>query len=246
MAIPKISYINGQEIDFYYKLYDIKEHIKSSTSWTIEASILGGPKVSQKIEKEEKELDKVDKLCAIWDYLKVNDLITTSRPNHIDDAEDYEGSFVYEKILAHKLFFPKPKLTNISGLDHLTVWVAEPEPSNLSEEPWVFTGTFLILIESLYDREEFKTTLSGCSALQALSNILSGLPFYKTNWDEPMGRNNPKHPLEKLEDLGAIYLHKQPIETIYRKRYMTDEQTFMFNDKKFRCNDLLGYPLFIS
>lgn len=246
MTTPNISYLNEQEIELYYKLFDIKEHVKTSSALTIEASLLGGPKVSQKFEKNEKDFDTIDKLFAIWDYLKTNDLISTARPNSIYEAKESEGEFIFENVIAHKLFFPKSKLTEFNGLDHLVVWFADPDTTKLSDEPYTFTGTFLFLVEALYDRGEFRQTLSGCSALQAMSNIISGQQFYTQNWDEPLGRNNANHPLQKLQDIGAVYLQKQEIKTIYRKRYMTNEQCFMYKDKKYRCNDLLGYPLFVS
>lgn len=137
-------------------------------------------------------------------------------------------------------------MTEFNGLEHLIVWVAEPDYNMLSKEPWTYSGTFLFLIETLYDKGEFRFNLSGCSALQAISNIVTGQPFYSKNQNEPLGRYNSQHPLEKLKSIGAIYIHKQEINTIYRRRYMTNEQCFDFGGYKYRCNDLLGYPLFIS
>lgn len=243
MSAPKISYLNEQEIELYYKLYDIKKHIKTTSKLTIEASLLGGPKVSQQFEKKNEDYDIVDKLFAIWDYLKTNDLINYSRPNTIEEFECEKTDFVFERVIAHKLLFPKSKLSELSGLDHLVVWISDPDFNIITDEQYPIIGTFLYLIESLYDKGRFRTTISGCSALQALSNIINGRSFYTQDINEQMTR---KHPYEKLQDIGAIYLHKQEIQTIYRKRYMTNEQCFTYNNRDYRCNDLLGYPLFVS
>ena len=246
MSTPNLSYLNTQEIELYYNLYEIKDHITSSAKLTIEVSLFNGPKVSRQTEEKENQFNTLEKLMAVCDFLRTRGLISTERPNSIDLYKDEDFEFIYEKMFAYKLFFPKNKLTEIVGLDHLVVWVAEPDFSKLSEEPWKFRGTFLYLIETLYDRGDFAITLSGCSALQALCNIITGQQFYTINWDEPLGRRSNLHPIEKLKKMGAINLGKQEITTIYRKRYMTDEQCFAHDGKEYRCNDLLGYPLFIS
>lgn len=244
MATPTITYLNENDIDFFYTIYNIQDHIKTISSLTIEGSLIG-PKVSQTFRKDEKEFTPINKLFGIWDYLKKHELLEVKRPETTEESENLETDFFYENIEMHKLYFPKSKLTEIHGLDQLTIWISDPDFSQLSDEKWVFKGTFLILIESLYDRGNFRTTISGCSALQVLSNIITGSSFYTRDWDEPLGRNNLKHPIEKLKDIGAVYVHKQKISTIYRKRYMTNEQCFIYKDRKYRCNDLLAYPLFI-
>jgi hypothetical protein len=211
---------------------------------TIEVSLLG-PKVTQQIEKKEEEVTAQDKLLALCEYWHSHKLLSFERPLFLEDNWG-EGEFVFERTMAHKFLFPKSKLTEISGLDYLVVWVAEPDPQDLTTEQFVYAGTFLILVETLYDREDFRLHLSGCSSLQALSNIITGQPFYTRNWDEPFGRRNLKHPFQKLESMGAIYLQQQVIQTIYRKRYMSNEQSFEYKGKGYRCNDLLAYPLFIN
>ena len=189
-------------------------------------------------------MESLDKLYALWDYLNKNDLIRNKRPETTEEAKD-DCEFVFEKILAHKFFFPTSKLSEIKGLDGLVVWVADPNFDSLSKEMWEFTGTFLYLIQAIYDHGSFRTTISGCSSLQAISNIVNGESFYTIDGHEPLGRYNNQHPVEKLKGIGAVYLQKQEIMTVYKKRYMTDEQTFEHNGEKYRCNDLLGYPLFI-
>jgi len=98
----------------------------------------------------------------------------------------------------------------------------------------------------MYDKGSFYSNLSGCSALQALSNIVFDKPLFEINGEEPLGRGNYKHPVKKLNELGAINLGKFEIKTLYRKRYITNEQCFTQERKRYRCNDLLGYPLLID
>jgi hypothetical protein len=172
--------------------------------------------------------------------------ISTQRPSLYIDSDDTDFDFVKEEMMATKLTFPSSKLNEIKGLDHLVVWISDPKVDDLSIEPYTFTGTFLYLIETLTDRKQYRSTVSGCSALQLISNICDGKPLFQVDWSEPLGRNSSKHPIEKLRDIGAFVIGKQRITTVYRKRYMTNEQCFEYKNEKYRCNDLLGYPLFID
>jgi hypothetical protein len=92
----------------------------------------------------------------------------------------------------------------------------------------LFTGTFLCLIQPLYDKGAFFNNLSGCSALQALSNIIFGKNLFELNKDESLGRGNYKHSIKKLQRLGGINLGSFTIKTLYRKRYFTNEQCFTY------------------
>jgi len=104
------------------------------------------------------------------DALKASDRISLERPKSYEEDEDKE--FVYEKIKATKLFFPKSTLSEIDGLKHLVVWVSGPDPDDLSTKQWTFRGTFLYLIQTFYDLGRYTSALSGCSALQAIANII--------------------------------------------------------------------------
>jgi hypothetical protein len=243
--LSSIPYLNNEEIDFFYdQLYTDGEYINKSKR-TIELS-LKGPRYSQTFEKDKEILSSLKKLDKILDILFDKENISTSRPNSVNEYETLQ--FGYEKTFATKLFFPKSKLSEIHGLNHLVVWVSDPNYDMLSKESWRFEGTFLYLIETTYDTGSYRTTLSGCSSLQVIANLVSGKNLFEPNWqeNEPMGRGSYKHPIEKLKSIGALEIGKREIETIYRKRYLTNEQCFVYNNEKYRCNDLLAYPLFIE
>lgn len=246
MKTLNLSYINRIEIDHLYQTFGISDHDKISSKVKIEVSFLDFLKVSKDFGKDNKEYDTLDKLIAIGRYLESENKIIRQRPITTDELAETDYPFIFETTKARKFFFPKSKLAEVYGLNQLVVWVSEPDFNQLSLDPWTFTGSFLILIETIFERGEFYTTLSGCSALQALSNIITGSQFYTKDWNEPFGRNNLQHPYEKIEAMGGIPLFDHSIKTIYRARYMSDEQSFMHKEHSYRCNDLLAYPLFID
>lgn len=243
--MESFSFINEPLIDFYYKSYGINDHVIPKKKITQEVSTTG-LKLSREISDHISKSSVLDKLDSLLLFLNGNELIEYERPNELDIFRPNKIPFTFEEVDCHKLMFPYNTLSPIYNLNHLVVWVSDPAPENLSTKEWEWTGTFLILIEIVYDKEKFATTLSGCSALQALSNIISGKPFYEINRNESLGRNSTLHPIDKLSSLGAVYLQKQLIKTLYAKRYMTNEQCFDFKGNSYRCNDLLAYPIFIS
>ncbi|WEK37182.1 MAG: hypothetical protein P0Y53_06690 [Candidatus Pseudobacter hemicellulosilyticus] len=241
-------YLNKNEIDFYFDQINRNSEKITKSKKTIEFS-LSGPKYSQTFEADKKNSSTLKKLDILKEYLTQNNQIESGRL--ISWPWERTVQFFHEKVTATKLFFPKSNLAEIHGLHHLVVWVSEPEYSVLSErsEKWDVSGSFLYLIETLYDTGIYKGGfLSGCSALQALANIVTNsTPIIKSMSPEFFGRHNNQHPIEKLESIGAVNIGERDIETIYRLRYMTDEQCFTHNDGiLYRCHDILGYPLFID
>lgn len=238
-------YLNFQEIDFLYDLFvkDKPRLIKKKR--TYEYSLT--PRIVQSYETDVlATIDYINKLNIVADFLKYEKDIEYSRPVIYSDLYNVECNFVEEICRATKLYFPSSKLSEINGINHLNVWIAEPNSNDLSIDEYDFTGTFLYLIEVLTDRGEYRSTISGCSALQVISNISQGKNLFALNREEPLGRLSPKHPIEKLQNLGAYVIDEREIRTLYRKRYMTNEQRFEYKGKVYRCNDLLGYPLMID
>jgi hypothetical protein len=93
--------------------------------------------------------------------------------------------------------------------------------------------------------------ISGRSALQALVNLFEGrelLNCGESNSEvaEPFGRSSYLHPLNKLKKYDVILGDEREITTLYRCRYMTNEQCYEFEGEKRRVNDLLAYPIFIA
>lgn len=157
-------------------------------------------------------------------------------------------TFILEQTTARKIILPSDYLEKMVGLRDLAVWIADPQPVASSEmkHDWDFCGTFLYLVEVYFDDEGFNTVYSGCSALQMIYNAATGEPLLKRCFDEPLGRNSSEHPVGKLEALGAMVGDDRKIECLYRTRYMTDEQCYLFDGEERRVNDLLGYPIYIA
>jgi hypothetical protein len=129
----------------------------------------------------------------------------------------------------------------------IAVWISDPDPAAYSNKPYDWKGTFLYLMECHWDYQGFQTVFSGVSALQALVNQITGKNFldYINEEFEPYGRGRDLHPIDKLKDCGGIVSEPRRIKSLYRKRYLTDEQVYQYEGERRRVNDLLAYPLYI-
>jgi hypothetical protein len=89
---------------------------------------------------------------------------------------------------------------------------------------------------------------SGCSALRFIVNAVSGKreDLRDNLGPESIGRDDPRHPVEKLSEIGGVKGEPRKIECLYTIRYMTDEQSFTHKGVVHRVHDILGYPLFVS
>ena len=128
--------------------------------------------------------------------------------------------------------------------------MSEPEAGFelLKANEWDFTGTFLYLTQIESAKPQLANFYSGCSALQAISNVVEGLPGLAQHPSgyEPLGRDSSAHPLTKLKSIGGVISLKRQIECLYSPQYMTNEQVFETGGECHRVNDLLAYPLFIA
>ena len=136
----------------------------------------------------------------------------------------------------------------VPGVKELAVWTSDPDPKVIAsprESPYDFRGTFLYLITPIYDEADVGTFYSGCSALQAIANLVCGRSFIATDRDEPLGRRLFSHPIDKMKTLGGIVVDRRKVESMYKPRYMSDEQCANDGIRAFRAHDLLAYPLYI-
>jgi hypothetical protein len=160
------------------------------------------------------------------------------------------NQLIRETVAATKVIIRHQTLKDtVPGVRELAVWVAEPGAESLrrrKDDRYDFTGTFLYLVTALYDEGQLDTFYSGCSALQVISNLVTGQPFLTVDWEEPLARGSYAHPIEKLTSIGGIVIDKRIIETLYKPRYISDEQCFIDGDTAYRVHDLLAYPLFIG
>jgi hypothetical protein len=158
--------------------------------------------------------------------------------------------FVFESMMATRVVF-RPDLLDTIGNPRVAVWVSDPNEEDLSKEesPLVVTGTFLYLTEMYWDDGAYSSWMSGYSALQLLASGLQDdgiidLPG-SDEW-EPLGRGNSDHPVVKLQLLGGVVTGTRYISSLYTKRYMSNEQSFVHGGREIRVCDLLGYPIFIE
>lgn len=195
------------------------------------------------------------KINILENFLDKNHLVDKKRPNDVYSLDKDSKKFVLESMVATKIIFPYGSCCNIHGLKDLAIWISDPDPQeviteNVIELPYTYTGTFLYLTEMYLDNKSFFSAFSGCSALQAVVNYLQGRSLLATvseiNTGEFFGRSNYAHPVDKLLSIGAIKSCTKRIISLYYKRYITDEQCFIFNGERSRVNDLLGYPLYIA
>ena len=191
-------------------------------------------------------------------YLRENDLVAFSRPSHHHDVEQ---PFVLERVQAQKAIFDLKGDVGPHGLTEISVWVSPPAPQELTGLRYS-QGTYLYLLEEYWKADaKCRTTRSGFSAFNAIvtelmqASVLHSVPkpflgvaalvgkppWYKRyQWDY-----YDLSPLESLEKLGADVQPSRAIETLYRKRYLTDEQHFSDKSGPHRSNDLFAYPIFI-
>ena len=142
------------------------------------------------IEGERFEHDQLEVLLRELDKAG---LLTRTRPKTTNEYE--ERPFVFERLNATKVFFPPGLLTKtLPSLRELAVWVSDPNPKDLrtrAYHEYKYDGTFLYLIGSFWDDQEPSGSFfSGCSALQAIANVIHGKPFLESDFHEPLGRRS--------------------------------------------------------
>jgi hypothetical protein len=154
--------------------------------------------------------------------------------------------WVKETFLARKVIIPTPILLEKFGIVGLTVWISKPKRAPKPKHAYDWTGSFLYLPTLHFDGGKTYCAISGCSALQFIVNATNNSPLLTGDPDEPFGRGNRLHPIEKLSKLGAFVSDERQLESLYYVRYITDEQVHTPNGFPIRVNDVVGYPIYIS
>ncbi|MCK0105652.1 hypothetical protein [Marinobacter sp. S0848L] len=257
MSFETFEYINKNLIDQYFSQVPAK--YKKPGKNTVSGLALGmnGPTVSWQSENNNSEIDDYFKLRAINNYLEKENLLVRFRPVELFDdwganseavLECRNKKLVLEKFKAKKVIIPTGDKFPFPDIPFLIIWVSDPDPSLYSDEEFVWKGTFLYLIQAIYDNNKYSIVMSGVSALQALANITTGQKFFERpkGQGEPLGRWNYQHPIEKLVELGGIVSEEKNLISLYKKRYITDEQCYEYKGQERRVNDLLAYPLWIK
>jgi hypothetical protein len=210
--------------------------------------------VSIKIAKFEVEYasnrneSTIRRIRRLESYLDRNGLINNVRPrrtpHRILNGSQYW--WVRETFKARKVVIPTPVLLDKLGIIALSVWISEPKPAPKPRHNWDWTGSFLYLPTVHYEKGKTDNCVSGCSALQFIINATQDKPLFTKDWDEPLGRSSPQHPVDKLAQLGGFVSEERRLQSLYYVRYITDEQSYSVDGNGVRINDLVGYPIYIS
>lgn len=202
------------------------------------------------IKQEQKGVfHKIDDLIR---RMEKTNSISVGRPKDAEDA--YNGSpFAIERTVARKVIFHPNTLEAVPRLKSFAVWISDPPNQEKIIEsrkanPWRYDNSFLYLIEAVWDNgEPYQSVFSGTSALKFIVNIRKNHNNIVPEDDgEKYGRWSNLHPIEKIKGLGITIGDPQKIETLYRKRYITDEQTYRYKSEDIRVCDLVGYPFYIA
>jgi hypothetical protein len=184
--------------------------------------------ISTKIEFQPtqfRDRSTIKRIRKLESYLASNGLINKSRPRRMPHRIERDKGFwwVKESFNARKVILPTPVLLDRFGIAALTVWISDPKRGPKPKDEWDWTGSFLYLPTVHYEGGKFDTCMSGCSALQFIVNAANDKPLLSRDWEEPFGRNNIEHPVDKLANLGAFVSDERKVESLYYVRYITDE-----------------------
>ncbi len=218
--------------------------------WSLNVPLLFGELRLSGRNSSTKEMTISERIDKIIKLLEKREMLSRERPETIRDSYELNAPlFTLEECRATKVILPIPKSSSLSQLGDLVVWISDPPtiPNLSMDNSWTKPVTFLYLVESNWDDGKFTSPWSGCSALQAVVNILSGEPLFSVcRGGEPFGRDDFVHPINKLRRIGAYATDERKIVTLYKRRLISDEQCALIGDHAFRLHDLLGYPLFIE
>ena len=108
-------------------------------------------------------------------FLKKNNLVDISRPNNRDQFENSKP-FILETFISQKVIIPQENLKKISGLNGLSIWVSDSQIHNLNFELTddINETTILYLSEVFWEDGLPQNSLSGLTALQALTKLMVG------------------------------------------------------------------------
>ena len=256
MSLDNYIYISKNFVNQYFAQMPNKHRAKSRFSLSNLTLGLNGASLSLNSGGNDSAVDSYSKVLLLNDYLEKENLVSRSRPAELHEEwranseavlERSTEELVLERFTAKKVIIPTGEKFPFPNITAVVVWISDPDPGLYVDDDFVWKGTFLYLLETIYDDHHSTHMMSGVSALQALSNILTGKKFFELPKPpgEPLGRWDYQHPVKKLEKLGGFVSDERKLASLYKKRYMTDEQSYEYKGKQRRVNDLLAYPVWI-
>ena len=242
--LTDLRYINRRLIDSYLEQTGGIPREKLSKK---SIGLLGGIlNFSLSSEDSENHISDYAKLDTLVSRLSRKRLITGERPRRAPEFSAASAPLVLETFVARQFIFPVSRFETLNGIRNLKVWVGEPDPEHFIDEEFAWNGAYLFLTELEFDSGEHTLAISGCSALRYIFNRLENRNPFDRSGHEILGRFDYRSIQEKLFQMGADELSGKKITSLYKIRYMTDEQFFPGAPQNGRVHDILGYPIFIA
>jgi hypothetical protein len=237
-------YVDEKRVDSYIdQMGGIPPKTKKVSATT---TISLSPSIQLKNEADASGHSLTEKVEFLRRTLVIGGKSELQRPISLQAHGEVRRPFVHESCLARKVTFSGEIVREHLGADNFSVWISDPDPKTLNGPGWTFRGSFLYLTETKFDEGGPTSLWSGRSSLQVLANAAQGRPLLEASPGEPMGRGSVEHPIEKLRAIGGVVGDQRSIETIYKVRFMTDEQVFNIEGDEHRVHDILGYPIYIA
>lgn len=237
--------IDHTRLDNY--LSQLKNDRSFFKKWGISFGGNLGPLRIQTTDPEKiRDINVHQKIIELTKLLGNSESLLFERPYYPKYHHILENVFILEKhIKARRLLLQKTGAV-IKGLLSIVIWVSMPRNIKPGKRDDIYNeteGSVLYLIESFWEDDRYSSMITGCSALQwVIKNAIGDDPSH-------FDLSNSKEfdtPFDAFESLGAIDQGERTISTLYRIRYLTDESFFKHHGKKFRCFDVIGYPVYIS
>jgi hypothetical protein len=187
------------------------------------------------------EINTIRKLKLLHKKLDKSGALYDVRATSYEDIYGSNKHFFLEKNIKARKFFVPVEIKEAKDIDHLIVWVCEPDeitPYENFEEK----GSYLFLIESFWEDDNYHAMISGCSAFQWV--VKNAFDKSDDVWHKH-DRSDDRDPIKCLVDLGAIDQGEKVISTLYRRRYMSNEQMYKLKGIQYRGFDVVGYPVAI-
>lgn len=237
------DYIYIDELRLRRYIDQLPNERKTTFSPTVGVSATG-PGLALSASRGPQESNLYRDIERLITYLRDSDLLSALRPN-----EDEPGPpFVYETMEAERIHLPRrlfEPIESIVGPTEADIWVSDPDEeavANFKSRPYQrYPGSFLYLIEARWEIEESRHSpfpVSGLSALRLLAHELDIDPNAHPE-QEPLGRGSFAHPVDKLQRLFGVRLGTRCISSLYKIRYVSNEQCYTLNGSKQRVYDVL-------
>jgi hypothetical protein len=247
-APPLVEYIfvDQQRLVSYAEQLNVTKSADRVPTWNVGLS-MKGPSVGGKEETKLRPATVHEMVTKLVRHLKKNDQLQLVRTA----SKDHQYQFALEQTTARRIVLPMKHTKVVPYLKELAVWVSNPleEPGPRTENDMhQAKGTFLYLLEGYWNSDEdYHGFVSNWSALNSILNAVS----------EPMGlkasdlrkydaRDSFQSPLATLKEIGGIPESPRKIQTLYRKRFVSDDQYVMINGVSQRSYDLFAYPIYIA